>query len=126
MSEVLYRFLIGTALLVCLFIDYTNGLYIIAIFLAFEGVTNFLLTKYISKLRFGKAELKSEVTESYRFNFESERVLRLAVFTFLILGTYFFPSYIWFMPWFVSFMLFMSGITNVCPMSLFFKWVGFK
>jgi hypothetical protein len=33
---------------------------------------------------------------------------------------------IWFFPWFIGFMLFMAGMTNICPMVMGLRWIGFR
>lgn len=125
MSGVLYRFIIGSFLLVFLVLEVKAGIIAVLALLAFEAVTNLLLSHGISKIRYGKTN-DLPPNEKYKFNFEAERVMRLLVILFVSLGSYLLPNHFWFLPWFVSFMLFLSGITRICVMTLFLKRLGFK
>lgn len=72
------------------------------------------------------AVAQSRKEQTYKFNFEAERLLRLVVFTLLIFTVLIFPESGWFFPWFIGAMLFMAGVTNICPMVMLFRYLGFR
>lgn len=53
-------------------------------------------------------------------------MLRLLVAALLVLTFVLFPDQTWFFPWFIGFMLFMAGLTNICPMVMGLRWMGFR
>ncbi len=58
--------------------------------------------------------------------FEAERAMRLVVALILILPLFFSVEALWIIPWFVASMLLLAGLTNICPMVMFFRWLGFR
>ena len=52
--------------------------------------------------------------------------LRVAVFFFVSLPFFINIEYINFMPWFVATMLSLAGVTNICPMVMFLKYIGMR
>ena len=58
--------------------------------------------------------------------FDAERALRLVVAGLLTATYIVFPAQLWFFPWIVGFMLFMAGITNICPMAMILRAIGFR
>ena len=69
--------------------------------------------------------IDSEFVENSRFNIYSERVWRLVVGMFLLIG-YSFYSVLWFLPWFMGFAIFGAGLSGLCPVLLAIHWIGFK
>jgi hypothetical protein len=53
-------------------------------------------------------------------------MLRLVVAALLIISYVIFHEQLWIIPWFIGFMLFMAGLTNICPMAMMLRWTGFK
>lgn len=134
MSERQFRFILGALLwLILVYTEFFND-YVIyygfLLFLLFEGVTNLRLPLVISKLRYGnvieEAPTVCAINPSIANRIDAERILRFVVVFFLSIELVFPYEIIWFIPWFVSGMLILAGISNICPMVMFLRWVGFK
>lgn len=128
MSERMYRFILGAALILLLYLQADQLVYVCIGILLFEGTTNWRLPLLVSRLRFGAAFHSSDVLhpDCVRIPFDAERMLRLVVALLLISTFVLFPEQTWFFPWFIGFMLFMAGLTNICPMVMALRWLGFK
>jgi hypothetical protein len=139
MSEKVFRFISGLVLWGILIIStiYQNNQLMIAfcaLFL-FEGITNWripgLVTKVISKIRFGSFQaeeqiISNEAKNSALENIEAERMMRFFVVFFLFISFFTFPDILWFFPWYMAGMMIVAGISNICPMVMFLRWAGFK
>lgn len=128
MSERVFRFILGAALVLLLYLQADELMYAYIGILLFEGVTNWRVPILVSRLRYG-SEFRSQDLLSpgcNRIPFDAERVLRLLVAALLILTFVMFPEQAWFFPWFIGFMLFMAGLTNICPMVMGLRWMGFR
>jgi len=128
MSERVFRFILGASLLLLLFLKQEQAIYIYIGILLFEGVTNLRIPMLVSRLRYGKDYNSGGVPYDCdaRIPFDAERVLRLIVAVFLIISYVLFRDQVWFFPWFIGFMLFMAGMTNICPMVMTLRWAGFR
>ena len=128
MTERSFRFILGAALLLLLFFSLDMGIYIYIGILLFEGATNWRIPIIVSKLRYGAAYDQADLTgsECAAISFDAERVLRLLVAGMLVVTFVLFKEQAWFFPWFIGFMLFMAGMTNICPMVMFLRWLGFR
>jgi len=128
MTERVFRFILGLSLLACLYFQLTTLVYIYIGILAFEGLTNWRIPILVSRLRYGAAYKQhiAAATECPYICFDAERALRVIV-VLLLVGTFvMFPQQTWFFPWFIAFMLLVAGITNICPMVMGLRWVGFR
>lgn len=127
MSERVFRLLLGAILLIILFFEWNNLLYVYIGIITFEGLTNWRIPSLISKLRHGPAyrEIPTDAQKN-RYSFEAERAFRLVIAILLLVPVFIFPTALWFFPWFVGFALFMAGITGICPISISFKKLGFR
>lgn len=127
MSERTFRFVQGLCILLALYLDVPNIIYAYMVVILLEALTNFRIPIVVSRLRYGKGVVdETPETSDYRFSFEAERMLRVVVF-FLLLVTYvLLPEMVWFFPWFVGVMLLMAGITNICPMVMAMRYLGFR
>ena len=122
MTERTFRIFIGGALLLGLYFDSPILLYTLIGILAFQGISNWRITRILSRLRYGPAITLGPCCKSEpdappaRFNFEAERALCLIVSSLLLLtyGLYF--EQLWFIPWFIGFALFGAGLSGLCPM----------
>jgi hypothetical protein len=125
MSERTFRIILGSALLLLLFLQQQMLIYAYIGLLIFEGMTNWRIPILVSKIRYSESR---DVTspECQRFNFEAERMLRLVVASLLIISFVMFNDQLWIFPWFIGFMLFMAGLTNICPMAMVLRWSGFR
>lgn len=133
MSERSFRFVLGGILWIILiysaYYDSVILLYAFIAYLLFEGITNLRLTLLTQKL-FGKDSTHSASANQCNITFlnriEAEQVLRIIIAGMVYISTLYFTDLLWFLPWFVSGMLIMAGITNICPMQMFLKWSGLR
>lgn len=127
MSERYFRLVLGAALIIILALDLSQAVYAYIAVLLFEAITNWRVPILVSRLRFGKDYMDAvNPCGGVKIKFEAERVLRLLVALFLVLSYVVFNDYLWFLPWFIGVMLALAGITNICPMVMALRWVGFK
>lgn len=128
MSERVFRFILGASLIFLLYLQADELVYVYIGVLLFEGFTNWRVPLLVSRLRYG-ADFRMQDLLSpgcNRIPFDAERMLRLIV-ALLLIGTFvMFPEQTWFFPWFIGFMLFMAGMTNICPMVMGLRWMGFR
>lgn len=125
MSERIFRLIQGACLLLLLFLQQETLIHIYIALLLFEGITNLRIPIIISKLRYGEFR-ESTDTSCRSIPFDAERALRLIVAGLLITTYILFPTQLWFFPWITGFMLFMAGVTNICPMAMSLRWMGFR
>ncbi len=128
MTERSFRFILGISLLILLYFHLDIGVYIYIGILLFEGLTNWRIPIIASRLRYGSAYNPQDLTNAdcAAIPFDAERVLRLLVAGFLVITFVLFKEEVWFFPWFIGFMLFMAGMTNICPMVMGLRWLGFR
>lgn len=128
MNERIFRLLLGVTLLLILFFEWNDLLYVYIGIITFEGLSNWRIPTLISKLRHGPAYfvIAVDAPRTYKYNFEAERAFRLVIAAFLVVSCCVFPKTLWFFPWFMGFALSMAGITGICPISLSFKKLGFR
>lgn len=128
MSERVFRFILGAALILLLYLQANQLVYLYIGVLLFEGITNWRVPILVSRARYGRAYKAKDMLGpgTGRIGFDAERALRLIVALLLILTFVVFPEQTWFFPWFIGFMLFMAGLTNICPMVMGLRWAGFR
>ncbi len=128
MTERVFRFILGAGLMLLLYLQDERLVYVYIAVLMFEGITNWRVPIVVSKLRYGGAFRAQDVLSPgcSRIAFDAERALRLIVAFLLTLTFVIFPEQAWFFPWFIGFMLFMAGLTNICPMVMGLRWFGFR
>ncbi len=135
MSERVFRLITGMTLWAILLFStiYENNQLMIAfcLILLFEGLTNWRIPTIISRLRYGKTKtdtlsLDIEQKSSPLHQLEAERMMRFVIVIFLLMSFFSFPDVLWFFPWYIAGMMIVSGISNICPMVLFLRWVGFR
>jgi len=127
MTERWYRLIQGVYLIIALYLEHDPMVYGFMILLSIEAVTNLRLPVVLSRFRFGTPLADSDnQTSICTFNIDSERLLRLVVVLFLLMSYVYFSEPIWFFPWFIAAMLFLAGITNICPMVMMFQYLGFR
>ncbi len=131
MSERVYLFLVGVIILVALYLSLGKIIFGLCLWLLFEGLSNIRLTTFFQALRHKKIQAGLVIFQTkQRFSFEAFRVWRLSVA--LILGGSFILlqgkhlEVLWFIPWFMGFAIMGAGVSGVCPMLLFFRWLGFR
>ena len=137
MTERTFRVFLGAGLFLLLYISAMTGRTDLIFFyiglLVFEGVTNWRLPRILTVLK-NKFYLtvpprhESVQQDSLRVSipFEAERAMRLVIAMILVLPLFIDVYILWIVPWFVASMLLLAGVTNICPMVMFFRWLGFK
>jgi len=127
MTERWYRLIQGVYLIIALYLEDDSMVYGLMVLLSIESVTNLRLSVVLSRfrLRTPSADPDNQPTNS-PFNIDSERLLRLVIVLLLLMSYVFFSEPIWFFPWFIAAMLFLAGITNICPMVMMFQYLGFR
>jgi hypothetical protein len=153
MTERTFRILLGIGLFGILYFNSIShnqdllGYFIV--WLLFEGITNWRLTRLLSAVRKpindqSCAEFEAVITvnpitkiiipneisidsaKKTAIDFEAEQAMRLML-ALLLLITFYLPSEIlWIIPWFIASMLVLGGITNICPAVMFFRRLGFS
>ena len=127
MTERWYRTIQGVYLLVALYNETDVMIYAFLAVLTFEAVSNFRIPQIVTRLRYGANSLdEGSETGSCFLHVDSERILRVVVFLFLLVSYILIPEAVWFFPWFVAAMLLLAGITNICPMVMLFQYMGFR
>lgn len=135
MSERVFRLISGMALWAILLFStiYQNNHLMIAfcIILLFEGITNWRIPSLISRLRSGHVHdndvSMTDVSQLTGFRrIEAERMIRFMIVLFLFVSYFSFPDVLWFFPWYVAGMMIVAGISNICPMVMFLRWIGFR
>lgn len=127
MSERTFRFIQGLYILAALYLENDIMMYVYLGVIGFEAITNLRVPVLVSRLRYGRG-MVDEASEpmACKFNFEAERMLRVVVLLLMIFTFVLFPDITWFFPWFIGVMLLMAGITNICPMVMFMRFLGFR
>jgi len=130
MTNRTYRAVLGLSLLVVLYFDLNNVMYGIIALLFIEGATNLLVPDLLCKLRNCITHQETVYVDyspvpNARINFDSERMWRLVVGVFLLIGYSSFETS-WFFPWFMGFAIFGAGLSGVCPVLFAIRWLGFK
>lgn len=127
MTERAFRLILGVTLLATLYADLTSAVWFLIGVLVFEGATNWRIPILVSRLRYGHGAVAiSPPCIQCRFYFHAERALRLVVATLLVLTFVVWPDTLWFFPWFIGIMLTSAGLTNICPLAMALRWLGFK
>jgi hypothetical protein len=147
MTERTFRIFLGASLFILLYVSALMDradliLYYIAL-LFIEGITNQRLPKLISSRKykidyndskpFSQSQKERVVdnrdfkkNNNYLIPFEAERAMRIVVAFLLAIPFMLSNGFVWIIPWFVASMLLLAGVTNICPMVMFFRWLGFK
>lgn len=131
MSNRLYRLIVGLVIIISLYLEQPNIIYLLVTIVLFEGITNLRIPRILSNLPFGQAVDPDEgnlaISFKSRYEFEAERAWRIIVAS-VLLAAYLLPFHeaIWFIPWFMGFTIIGAGASGVCPMFLTLKWAGFK
>jgi len=131
MSERMYLFVVGAVILTALYFEKNAVIYVLSLWLLFEGVTGILLTR-LSHMLIPIAEPVGLTTfrTHQRFDFEAIRATRIIIAFFLGGAFFLLNEYgievLWFFPWFMGFAILGAGVSGVCPIVLVTKWSGFK
>ena len=126
MTERSYRFILGGTLILMLYNQKEVLILGYIGLLFFEGLTNWRIPIIVSRIRYGTAANVNGCPPLTQINFDAERALRIVVALLLMLTYVVFNEETWFFPWFVGYMLLAAGFTNICPMYMVLRWMGFK
>jgi Protein of unknown function (DUF2892) len=128
MSERFFRIILGSLLLLFLFLGSRELTLAYIGLLLFEGITNWRIPILVSKARYG-ADYQQAVQScggTSTLNFDAERALRLIVAALLFISYVILGEMAWFFPWFIGVMLLIAGLTNICPMVMTLRLIGFR
>jgi uncharacterized membrane protein len=120
----MYRGLFGGLILIFLYFDLTNMIYVMIGMLFFEGLTNLRIPILTNRL-IGRIDAIA-ASQQTRLNMDSERVWRLVVGTMLLITFGILYQYLWFFPWFMGLAILGAGISGVCPVLFAIQWSGFR
>ncbi len=127
MNERTYRLLQGGFILLGLILESDAVIYFFIGLSLFEGLTGLRVPILVSKARWGsKFEINGGEAVAVSIGFEAERMMRLTIAMLLAMSYVGFPEETWFFPWFLGVMLIMIGLTAICPMVIFYRWMGFR
>ncbi len=124
--ESTFRVILGLWLLAALSFELHIMTLALVGLLLFEGITNLRIPLLLSRLRGNPPPTDCSIDVRSRIPFDAERLLRLILVLFLMSSYLLFPQYLWWLPWFVAFALLAGGLTEICPMVLILRWVGFR
>jgi len=126
MSDRTYRLILGTLLLVSLYLEIDYLMYFLIGMLFFEGATNLRVPLLLRRPQ-GESVATGNpapIQRKTRFNLEAERAWRLIVGLMLFITYLLFYDTMWFFPWFMGFAIFGAGASGVCPVLIGVKWAG--
>lgn len=126
MTDRIYRLIFGAAMLIALYFDFKYAVYVLIAIMTIEGITGWRITKLVYKLRGIHAFAEANAQSNCKFNVEAERMWRLLIGSIFILSCVFYPEPLWFVPWFLAFVIFGAGASDVCPGLAAMKKAGFK
>ena len=126
MTDRLYRLIYGSIMLIALYFNIQNLVYFLIGLMIFEGVTNWRVPLVVNKLRGISPDMDINVKSNCRIKVEAERLWRFLIGVSFLLTYVFFQEQLWFVPWFLAFVIFGAGASDVCPGLLVFKKIGCK
>ena len=126
MSDRLYRLIYGISLLAALYFNLAYLAYFLIATMVMEGITNWRVPILVGKLRRIPENRDLNAGSNCRFDVEAERVWRLAIGLTLLAAYVFLHDALWFVPWFLAFVIFAAGASDVCPGLIAIKKAGCK
>jgi hypothetical protein len=126
MTNRTYRLIFGAIMLVALYFNLQYLVYFLIFMMIFEGVTSLSVPRIIKKLRGISPDIDINAQSNCKINIEAERVWRLAIGITFLISYILYPVQLWVLPWFLAFVIFGAGASDVCPGLLFMKKIGFK
>lgn len=127
-----YRLIFGTLLIVGLYYQLSNLIYILVVISLWEGISGYSIPTLVNQMRKhphyqaqqDNSLMSLETTASIKF--DAERMVSLFIGVAVGISYVFFFSHVWVIPWFIGFSLLGSGVSGVCPAQNLFKLIGFK
>lgn len=126
MSNRLYRLIYGIFLLAALYFNLTYLVYFLIATMLLEGITNWRVPLLVTRLRGIPENEDLNAGSQCRFDIEAERVWRLAIGLTLLVTYVFLHDKLWFVPWFLAFVIFGAGASDVCPGLIAIRKAGCK
>ncbi|MEJ2059131.1 MAG: hypothetical protein P8Y64_01405 [Gammaproteobacteria bacterium] len=134
MTDRTYRLLLGALLLVLLYFNEAVLVYTVIGVLLFEGLTNLRIPLLFGLLKGPVRAAPADVTASGVAaaalpgftTVDAERVWRLVIGGMLLLTYILLYEWLWAFPWFMAFAILGAGVSGVCPVMAFIRWLGFK
>jgi len=131
LSERLYLLLVGTCILLVLYLGNNYLVFGLSFILLVEGITGIRLTTSIQKARHISLDhdmVVSHTTAS--LGIDGLSVWRVFVAIVLVSSYALIHDYgyqvLWFIPWFMGFAILGAGASGICPVLLGLHRVGFK
>jgi hypothetical protein len=124
MTDRIYRLIYGTTMLISLYFNIKYVVYLLIAMMIFEGITNLRIPLMITKLRGLSPNQDINANSNCRINVDAERVWRLMVGIAFAVSYVLFPNELWIVPWFLAFVIFGAGASDVCPGLLAIKKIG--
>ena len=124
-----FRLILGTTLLVLIYVDYMPLFYVYLFVLFFEGLTNWRIPILVNRIRYGQDYPPNQPppqAEKPRINFDAERAMRLVFAAALVPAIFLLPRDLWFINWTMAAFLTLAGLVNFCPTVVSLRYLGFK
>lgn len=115
MTDRTYRLIFGSLMLIFLYFNLTYLVFILIGIMIIEGITNLRISLMISRLRGLPPAIDSHANTNCKINIEAERIWRLIIGLVFLVTYAFLPEILWFVPWFLAFVIFGAGASDVCP-----------
>ena len=126
MTDRLYRLIYGSVMLIALYFGINNLVYFLIGLMILEGITNWRIPLLVNRLRGISPKVDVNAASNCKISIEAERAWRLMIGLTFLLTYVFFPEPLWFVPWFLAFVIFGAGASDVCPGLIAMKKVGCK
>ena len=126
MTDRFYRLIFGATMLISLYFNFKYAAYALITIMVLEGITGWRTTRLIYRLRGLPPDTGTKVQSNCKINIEAERMWRLMIGAVFVLSYVFLPEQLWYVPWFLAFVIFGAGASDVCPGLQLMKKAGFK
>ncbi len=126
MTERQFRLVLGIVVLGCLYFAQPSGIAATILYLALEGVSDWRLTRFLSRVRGLPVSDLHVAQAAIPFGFEAERLLRLLAASVLFVSSFLYSDALWWLPWFIGFTMLGAGVSGVCPLLMMIRARGFK
>ena len=126
MTDRIYRLALGTIMLISLYFNFNYLIYALIAMMLLEGISNWRIPLIINKLRGVTSKVDINSNSNCRVSVEAERIWRLFIGITFSVSFVLLPSHLWIVPWFLAFVIFGAGASDVCPGLLAVKKMGCK
>jgi hypothetical protein len=128
MTNRMYRGLLGTLILIFLYIDHAWLIYCLSALLFFEGISGLTLPHIFNRLSgLHPDDEESQIENPWRrWDFSAERGWRLLVAALLLLSCTVLYRYMWLIPWYFGLAILGSALSSICPALIMLRRLGFR